>query len=270
MPTIALGIPHLRDLPGYFFDTVMSLEWPPGTKSVRVEGKPVDIARNAIVRSALKDPEVEWVFFLDADMRVHPRTLARLLQDAEEIPDAYIVSGTYFARTDTPVPHVYRFTKTDENGVNWYTALAKEYAAWAKARGDRDDLPNAQCYPKTDGDVVQCDAVGAGMLLVHRSVFDVVGEPWFESNRETGGGEDFDFCRKAALAGFAIYADFAVQGDHEARGAFIGHEEFMAAFCIGTAEEFDFNGPLPMTLAPSGQRRYSPQVAVQFEEGVPA
>lgn len=270
MPKIALGVPHLRDLPGYFFDTVLSLEWPPGTKAVRVEGKPVDIARNAIVRSALKDDDVEWVFFLDADMRVHPETLRRLLRDVERLPEAYIVSGTYFARTDTPMPHVYRFTRTDDDGINWYTSLAREYAQWAKARVERDDLPNAHCYLESDDDVITCDAVGAGMLLIHRSVFEAIGEPWFESNRETGGGEDFDFCRKAQLAGYAIYADFAVQGDHEARGGFIGHEEFMAAFCIGTPEEFDFAGPLPMTIAPSGQRRYSPQVAVEFEEVVPA
>ena len=120
--TVAVGIPHLGNLPGFFFDSFISLDKVGQPLSIRVENKPVDIARNRIVETALKYPAVTHLFFMDSDMRFPPESLRRLLE--RDLP---IVSGTYFARGDTPVPHAYKYAHHDANGVGWYRAMAKEF-----------------------------------------------------------------------------------------------------------------------------------------------
>ena len=72
----------------------------------------------------------------------------------------------------------------------------------------------------TPGDLVKSDGTGAGCLLVHRSVFeDIPGRPpfrWFQ-HEPIGNemfGEDFTFCKRAALAGYQLYVDTAVHAGH--------------------------------------------------------
>ncbi len=97
---VAIGVPHLGELPGYFVDSVLGLEKPKRAKLVRLEGKRVDDARNMIAESALADPGVTHLFFLDADLTVPSGALMRLLSRGKDV-----VGGLYFARTETPVPH---------------------------------------------------------------------------------------------------------------------------------------------------------------------
>lgn len=247
--SVQLGIPHIRDLPGYFVDSLMTLIRPPGTGMLRVAGKPVDIARNKIVEQFLEGPGTH-LFFMDTDMVFEPHTLNRLFAHGKPI-----VSGTYFARTDTPVPHVYEYARTDENRVAWYRSMAPEFRAWQALHPELAEEVNAGCFPYLDG-LTECDAVGGGCLLIAREVLEAIPAPWFECY-DTGGGEDFDFCGKAQAAGYKVYADFAIQADHYTDMVFTGRAEFNACF----AEVEDFTEPILVEVGKSGRKRFKqPQV----------
>lgn len=251
---VAVGVPHLGNLPGYFVDSLLSMQMPPDWNLIRVQDKPVDTARNLIAKTFMANPEYTHLFWMDSDMKFHPHTVKRLL--AHNLP---IVSGLYLARTDTPLPHLYDFSHISEDGCAMYNSHCSDYAEWLKANPQQSDFPNAQCFDPDPAALIKVDAVGFGCVLVERRVFEAIEYPYFESDPETGGAEDFDFCEKARAAGFEIYGDMTVQADHETRLGFIGREEFVACWSIGTEDEADFSAPVQVEVAPSGQRRIRPQ-----------
>jgi predicted O-methyltransferase YrrM len=261
-------VPHLGPLPGYFVDSLMALAKPPegGHALFRVENKPVDIARNALVDRVLQDPALTHVLFLDADIRFHELTLKHLLEN-----DLPVVSGVYFARTDQPVPHVYDFVREDALGYRWYHPMGEETMKFLEAHPDVLKQPNAVVFEGHH--LVQCDAVGAGMLLVQREVFEAIGSPWFVNGKGSAGGEDFDFCERAQREGFKVYADFCVLGAHELSHAFTGIEEFATAFGFGKDDAYDWATPLIVEVGPNGDGQRVSEAGMegmlQFPYGVP-
>lgn len=256
IPRLAIGIPHVGDLPDYFFKSVVALKkGPTGSYFLTmVKNHPVDLARNLIVETMLDGSDATHLLFLDADMTFPILAAERLLA-----ADKDIVSGVYFARAETPSPHVYEFNRRDEGGVYWYRSLAEEFAEWCKRNPGHVDQGNEAIFPSH---LVKVDAVGAGCLLIKRHVlermYELYGEeayPWFKCHDGSRGGEDFTFCRRAQAAGFAIWADFGVQCNHYAPGNFTGREEFVTAFGIGTKHEFDFSEPIEFSIGPDGRRK---------------
>lgn len=65
-------------------------------------------------------------------------------------------------------------------------------------------------YPKDQ--LVECDAVGFGAVLINCSVFPRVGKPWFTA--ATGKGEDIQFCLEARRANIKVYMDTACKLGH--------------------------------------------------------
>ncbi len=250
---IAVGVPHLGPLQGYFVDSLLSMTMPAGWNLIRMQDKPVDTARNLIVKTFMESTEFTHLFFMDSDMRFHPHTVARLA--ALDLP---IVSGLYLARTDTPLPHIYDYSHISPEGWAMYNSRCADYGEWLKANPEQAQRPNAWCFDPDPTAVLTCDAVGFGCVLIKREVFESISYPWFEADPETGGAEDFDFCEKARAAGYEIHADMTVQCDHESRLSFIGREEFHACWSIGTEDEIDFAQPVRVEIAPSGQRRIRP------------
>lgn len=251
---VVLGIPHTGDFRPYFFDTAMSLMKNTGTIIVRVERKPVDMARNMVVETVLEHyPDTTHIFFMDSDQMFPPGALQRLLER-----DLDIVGGTYFARTETPIPHAYRFSHEDEDEKGfvrqWYRTLGAEFAKWWNGRPDKTPRPHAWVYPDWDGSLVKCDALATGCLLVKVGVFRAMAGPWFECWPGSVGGEDFDFCRKAREAGFQVWGDFSVQCGHEAQMVFVGAEDFAETYALGTPDEYNFIDPVLVEAGPNGRR----------------
>lgn len=256
IPNLAIGIPHLGDLPDYFFKSVVAMKkGPQGTYFLTmVKNHPVDLARNLIVETVLDESDATHLLFLDSDMTFPVLAAERLLQANKDI-----VSATYFARAETPSPHAYEFNRRDENGVTWYRSMAEEFAAWVKANPVHVDQGNESLFAQH---LVKVDAVGAGCLLIRRHVLERIDElhgadpyPWFKNHEGSRGGEDFTFCERARAAGFDIWVDFGVQCNHYAPGNFTGREEFVAAFGVGTRNEFDFSQPVEFAIGPDGKRR---------------
>lgn len=112
-----------------------------------IAGKPFDDARNSCVRAFL-ETDYQHLFFLDSDVSPPSDCVPRLL--SHKLP---IVSGVYYRRSP---PH-----------------------------GKPVMMKNGQWYSDHPPGLIEVDFVGAGCLLVHRSVFERVppqrpGKPWFD------------------------------------------------------------------------------------------
>ena len=65
-------------------------------------------------------------------------------------------------------------------------------------------------YPKNQ--LVECDAVGFGSVLIKVDILEKLEKPWFMVM--TGAGEDIHFCHQAKRAGFKIHMDTATKLGH--------------------------------------------------------
>lgn len=158
-------------------------------------------ARNQVVQAFL-ETSCDWLWFLDDDMVFEPQALEQIvaLADVEERP---FIGSLYFGGGRSAIirPHIFTVFR-DENG-NYATEV-------------RLDFPTDQPF--------QCDAVGAGSILVHRRVFEAVHEkwsphtaqPWF-AETEHGMrpfGEDVTFCLRARGCGIPIWVDPRIEFGH--------------------------------------------------------
>lgn len=253
---LAICVPHLGDhVPVYFMRSVVNMVKPPAAPYwFDVGGYPVDIARNMLAMGAL-ETDATHVLFMDSDMEFPREMLARLVMAGKPI-----VSGLYFARTEVPVPHAYDFHERDDAGVERYISKGREVRDWIRAN------PGAagNCGVWGEPWLVKAAAIGAGCMLIERKVLEhVYAEfgaadpryPWFRNADGSKGGEDFEFCRRASRCGYEIWVDLSVQCAHEARGGFIGREEFEVAAGIGTEREHPFElDPVVMELPGPGKR----------------
>ena len=148
----------------------------------------------------------DWLFFVDADQRFRPESFDALVEaaDSEERP---IITGLYFAIAGHenflyPIVTPTIFTRRSEKGFTYDPILH---------------------YPPNS--VIEIDACGAGMLLVHRSVFETLcenSEPGFEHvffqdlplPDLEWTGEDMEFCRKVREAGIKIFCHTGVISPH--------------------------------------------------------
>jgi glycosyltransferase involved in cell wall biosynthesis len=256
---VAIGVPHAGDIPGYFFDTFLSLSRAADTPVIRVENKPIDLARNMIVQAALDDPEVTHLFFMDADMQFPTDALFRLVQR-----DKDIIGGTYFARTENPVPHIYSFHHEDEpdgtcpkgypHGVGetgrWYMPLAERFSRFLKRHKKYGKLEAPVVFPPTPDSLVKADALGTGCMLIKREVLESVGYPWFKCHDGSAGGEDFFFCEQAKALGFEVWGDFSVQCNHEYRHLWMERDDFIRRFKVGEEDEYDWNRAVIVDASP--------------------
>lgn len=160
---------------------------------IAATGMPYDHGRNSCVQAMLNGP-YQFLFFLDSDVICPPDTIHRLLR--WQLP---IVSGTYCRRSP---PH----------GV----PVAIKNGTWLAD------------VPQPNAPLVEVDFVGAGCLLVHRSVFERTypdsppGKPWFHWKVDLAGhvpngealSEDFEWNRKARNLGYKIVLDTSVRCLH--------------------------------------------------------
>ena len=202
IPRILISIPTRGSTPWEFWATLGELHKPPGTRiSVEPRFFQIDEARNAQVEKFEKHKEFTHHFWLDDDLCMFdPNVLMRLVQDNQPI-----VSGLYWRQEWPHYPILLQ-----EHGVGEDVLYDYAYS----------DTP----YPKDK--MVQVDAVGCGMLLVKREVYEKIEAPRFlwHGDLKHLHGEDMYFSRKARRAGYPIYVDTRARALHVARTP-IGSEE---------------------------------------------
>jgi hypothetical protein len=158
-------------------------------------------ARNKVAGQFV-DTEAEWLFWLDTDMGFEADTLEKLLAVADPV-DRPIVGGLAFAQKEVV-----------EDGMSgWRCAPRATILDWRDVDGVKKFVGRAH-YPVNA--LVQCSATGSACLIVHRSVFEKIGERWYDPIVTDEGpiGEDISFCARAGAAGFPIFVHTGVRTSH--------------------------------------------------------
>ena len=165
-------------------------------------------ARNKVAAQML-GRDADWLFWIDTDMGFTADTIDRLLEVADPVKRP-VVGGLCFLSFESsldgmggydtePVPTVYRWSKqpTGETG----------FTAWVDY--PRDTLIGP------DEDVT---ATGSACILIHRSVFERIGEHWYtpKFNPDTGQlfGEDLSFCLRLVEHDIPLHIHTGVKTTH--------------------------------------------------------
>jgi hypothetical protein len=190
-------------LVGILHTDIVPIAWSFGLRNLQipgailpVAGMPYDMARNVICMKAL-EMGAEWVFHLDSDVIPPNDAIPRLIAHKQPI-----ISGMYCRRSPpVSVPVMIR-------GANWHTN-----------------------FPM--GSLQEVDLVGAGCLLIHRTVLEKLppisperGKHWFDWRVDMAGilpqgealSEDFSFNLHARRHGYKVLVDTSIQCRHVGLG----------------------------------------------------
>ena len=168
--------------------SLRELSLPPNSQISYITGMPFDHARNTACESALKFG-FQYLFFLDDDILLPPNSIHMLMSHNLDI-----TSGLYYRRA-LPIHPV--------------------------ALVDGNPPTPIEVAPNS---LIKADFVGAGCLLIRRNVLEKMANPWFEWMLDKPGdfrklSEDFEFARKAKLAGFQPHVDTRVLCTHVGLGS---------------------------------------------------
>lgn len=174
---VLIGIPYSHEcLYRAFTSSLMEMEKPCPAFVTFVKGYDVSKQRNDMVNIFMSG-EYTHLLMLDTDIIAPPNALAKLLEADKEV-----ISGFYMRRHYPYLPIFMK--KTDKKYVMNFS------------------------FPEGGG-VQQVDAVGTGICLFKREVFQKVPFPWFSFNKKTEDnepvGEDIYFSVKASNAGISLW-----------------------------------------------------------------
>jgi hypothetical protein len=148
--------------------------------------------RNNLIRMA-QEMQVDWLLQIDSDMSFQSVLLRMLMRTADKTIRP-IIAGLY-----TNIGNV--------QGGGEFEALNCIYR-------EVEDGQYTVIKPPEDMQPFQVDAVGAGCLLTHVSVFDKLEYPWFyvgvytnKDGKKQITNEDIGFCRNVRQLGYPVYVD---------------------------------------------------------------
>lgn len=161
-----------------------------------------------LARERIVDKALEWgadyVFFYDDDMIFGTDLFLRLLLD-----DVPVVAALAFTSRKPITPVVYRSTDTSERRVDGIPAIRRHFEPC-------DYLPDQ---------LQRVDAVGSGVMLIKREVFERLEKPWFHS---TGCGEDIFFTGlRCYSASIPVYVDTRAKTIHKPVEVERWHDELL-------------------------------------------
>jgi len=147
-----------------------------------VNGTLIFDQRNNLAQAALEEGS-DYILWIDADMRFPKNTIDRLLKHDKDIV------GVNATTRSIPVKATAKMLEIDlENKENhWLQVISKGKTGLEKVT-----------------------AIGCGVMLVKRKVFEQTPKPWFWFYQLPGGktlGEDVHFCVAAQDAGFETWVD---------------------------------------------------------------
>lgn len=198
-----VGVPALELVYARFAATLarLALRLPPGS-NVAFECSSTTIGRkrdSLVTLGLLKNPELQWILFLDSDQDIPIDTLDRLMRHNVPIVAGLIMKKDRTQAVARPFPD--DFVAADVPHVQ---GLSQD-GSFAAFGGGR---MNGRI--RLGAGLQAVEAVGTGCLLVQREVFAHLGAPWFvpdEVGPNAGTCEDLNFCDRARAAGYPIYVD---------------------------------------------------------------
>lgn len=163
------------------------------------------LARNHLAKTM----RGEWLVMLDTDHQFEPDLVARLLHRAESY-GLEVLSGLYRYKTPPYAPVMYTCgsnRRVFDPIIQWETPI------------------------------VNVDAVGAGVLLVRRKVFDRIRAELREEpfDHRPPLGEDMSFCERCRQLEIPIWVDTRIESRHLIPQT-IGDEHFDADACYRVIE----------------------------------
>jgi hypothetical protein len=158
------------------------------------------LAREKIAETA-RDMKAQYLFMFDDDMLVMPDLFERLFKHQKDI-----VAALAFTRLSPYSPVIYRLNK------GWDGVEKKDYYLNVTVND----------YPKDQ--LVECDAVGFGAVLINMSILNKMKQPWFMTT--SGAGEDIHFSHCAGRVGAHIFVDTATKIGHLGERVVITEETF--------------------------------------------
>jgi hypothetical protein len=176
-----IGVPS-NDTGRYsaFSASIGRLSKPPDTEVYFATGSERVIGRNRLVRTML-EANHDWMLFLDDDSIFDNDLLERLLSH-----NAQVVGALYLYRSMPFTPAC--FTERTDEGF----------------------LPiRLEDHPQSG--LVPVEAVGTGGMLVRRTVFEQLEDPWFKQSTMS---EDLLFCREVSDIDIQIYCDLGARLGH--------------------------------------------------------
>jgi hypothetical protein len=203
---LAILIPHTGEVSSEWCLRFKDMQMPPGSQVFMSRGMPIDVTRESMVDAALKQG-FEWIFFLDSDVILPDKALEKLFSHKQPL-----INGMYKAKKP--------------GGFFW--------AVWMRIKSP-DGKEAFSPISTWTGRLIQCDVIGTGCMLVHRSVFEKIHEkfpglPFFLWTKDRNSSlldklglpdtlmrdvsEDFFFCLLAKQAGFPMVVDTSVRCKH--------------------------------------------------------
>lgn len=192
--------------------------------AIRLEGKPIDEARNTFAEMALEF-KCKYIFMWDEDVSPPPQTIPELIYKAEHHPEAAAIGGIYCLKRDPAEPLVFR---GNGNGPFW---------DW-KA-----------------GEFFEVTGIGTGCILIRVEVFKDLKKPWFNTAFNysklldaTGGveswTEDLWWCQRVVDTNkWKIYADASI---------ICGHYDMTTGRCYRLPED---SKPVQHLSVPRGKKK---------------
>lgn len=219
---VAVAYVHPNDVQANFFESfVEMMVWDLGHDQrlshrigMRAASGGLVEARNQVVTEFLTS-DADWLFWLDSDMGFAPDTLDRLLAAADPAQRP-IVGALCFAWKETRQDGLFGFRCVSRPTIlNWV-----EYDGVQTFMGSVD-VP--------DNELVKCAATGMACIVVHRSVFDKIGDrDWYNRIKGTDGsmlGEDISFCVRAGARGVPVHVHTGIPTNHQ-KTLWVGPEDW--------------------------------------------
>ncbi len=166
------------------------LEKPPGWVVKECHGASEPRNRHEITVWAL-ERGAEWIFWLDDDLLFYPTVLLKTLARQQPV----VIGLSLFRRPTDGQFHPI-----------WSHAGPNDGPLWEQVRTIR---------PGPNG-LMRIGAGSNGGLLVHRSVFEAIGQPYWRKHPDDPfeTSTDIDFCWRAQRAGFTVWGDPSVTYGH--------------------------------------------------------
>jgi GT2 family glycosyltransferase len=190
-PKGVVGTIHRGEVSASLYNYGWSAHVPHGTIPVTIEGSQKAAQRNAVVRAALAQRDIEWIAFIDSDMEIEPEQLDWVIK-----------------LLDCELPYV--SAKCVMRGFPFDTNAFKSLEPALRYRAH--EMLSRQ-------GVIKVAAVGTGAVLIRREVFEAVGDPYFEVGQldPEDDAEDLHFSLKAAAAGYSPHVDCRTRIGHITR-----------------------------------------------------
>jgi GT2 family glycosyltransferase len=168
---------------------------------MHVSGSQIAQQRQNAIDSWYREAESDMLLWIDSDVVITVDAFKRLIDLIDET-DRPIVSGVYFI------------------SPNQYDSMMTPYPAIFTDDGER----NTSIHPLPENKIIQIDAAGFGLLLMHRSavkkLIELEDSLFDVSFGKINLGEDISFFRKAKKNGIPVYADTGALVSHMKRFSF--------------------------------------------------